>query len=339
MENDSHFDLSKVAPHRHDEVMRRINILEAYLAKQMVGATAIKEIGLAPSTFWWLLKIWRTNKRPEALFGTGSKERRRTPISEEQMAVLVEAERSLPHAPDTRVVRKAEEIASAKGVELPGLWNMKKAIVSIRSERGLRPEGQGEILVVSTALKIPVRLREDEVAAPILTVVLGIEKTPVYLGMALSLDTPGPRHAAAALLDALSHPRDGAAWKPVRLRIITGSEPEWASVVDALQGLEVPVVPELGAPRSSRELNKVIGNKFGGILIKPDLTFRPPEKRQVPLPPGGQAIDLQDAELIVRDRLRAAFPGQRPLMVGNHGDCQHIITRLTGIAGSSAPLS
>ena len=113
MENDSHFDLSKVAPHRHDEVMRRINILEAYLAKQMVGATAIKEIGLAPSTFWWLLKIWRTNKRPEALFGTGSKERRRTPISEEQMAVLVEAERSLPHAPDTRVVRKAEEIASA----------------------------------------------------------------------------------------------------------------------------------------------------------------------------------------------------------------------------------
>jgi len=331
MENDSHFDLSKVAPHRHDEVMRRIGVLEAYLAKQMDSAQAIKEIGLAPSTFWWLLKIWRTNKRPEALFGTGSKERRRTPISEDQMAVLVEAEQSLPQAPDTKVIKKAEEIASAKGVDLPGLWNMKKAIVSIRSERGLRPEGQGEILVVSTALKIPVRSREDDVAAPILTMVLGIEKTPIYLGMALSLDTPGPRHAAAALLDALSHPQDEAAWKPIHLRIITGPEPEWAAVVDALQGLEVPVVPEAAAPRSSRELNKVIGNKFGGILIKPDLTFRSPEKRQVPLPPGGQAIDLSDAELIVRDRLREAFPGHRPLMVSNAFDQQRLMEKFLAI--------
>jgi hypothetical protein len=138
--------------------------------------------------------------------------------------------------------------------------------------------------------------------------------------------------SAVTLLDALSHPRDEAAWKPVRLRIITGSEPGWASVVDALQGLEVPVVPEPGAPRSSRELNKVIGNKFGGILIKPDLTFRPPEKRQVPLPPAGQAIDLSDAELIVRDRLRAAFPGQLPLMVGNYVERPHIISRLEAVS-------
>lgn len=321
-------DFSRVAPHRRDEVARRIGVLESYIARRMTRGEAREQLGLTESSFSLLVRSWLDTGRPEDLMGSGREQRPRATISDVQRQLISDAEAAARTQSVSQVMERARRLADLRGVELPGVTTMKTLIGEIRRGRGLRPEGVRDVLVTHCAIDVPVRHAEHGVVAPIAALVLDIRREATVLGMSLSTEAPSSSSAAAALLDALSADYLPQSQALNECRVLVGASGTWSNLEEALQGANLPLYFMPARPRSWREIVGLLGLRPGGIRLKPDLTERPEGERVAHVPQGGTSLDLQDADAILRGRFKASSSSQREALVSNEEEAARLRSRL-----------
>lgn len=334
MTEDINVDLTKVGPHRRDEVVRRIRVLDDYIAGRKSSADAIAELGLAVSTFWTLVRTWRHSRRPEGLMGSGKERRPRVPVTDRQKDVIAAAERALPLAPVTDVMALARRLAEHAEIDLPGIRNMKATIASLRRHRGLRPEGVIDVLVCHCAVDVPVYVEGVGLVAPILSLVCEVGVLPIVLGSALSLRGPNAADTARAVLDAIEHADTVRVDTPREVQLMMGDEAGWGELRAGFDetGLSIRRLPTGG--RAGREVTKLIGDRPGGLKLKPDLTARDMSRRTVQMPQGGSSVALGDVHEIIRGRLRTAFPGPRRRMLNEADKTARLVERLRKVVNT-----
>lgn len=335
MDKSSKLDFSQVAPHRRAEIARRIGILESYVAGDMTRRAAVAKLGMTEVSFYNLLRAWRRTGQPGALVGSG-KPKNLNSVTDLQRQLVLDAEAGAPTGSLTAVMARAQRLAEIRGVELPGVRTMKVLIGEIRRGRGLRPDGVVDILVTHCAVNVPVRHEEHGIVAPVLSLVLSIRRQPTVLGTALSLSPPNMFSSARALLDALSsadRPRTAA---PDEFRVMVGSENDWPSLEEALAGTDLPLIFVQAQPRSWREVTGLIGDRPGGLKLKPDVTGRPASRRIVPVPQGGSPVSLEDADTMVRGRLKTAFGGPRESLLSGEEATRSLESHLRRLIADEA---
>lgn len=321
-------DFSRVAPHRRDEVARRIGIIERYVAREITRREAIDQLGLTEVSFWILVRGWLDNGRPEALMGSGKERKKVDSFSETQRQLISDAEAGARTQSVSQVMERARRLAELRGVALPGVTAMKTLIGQIRRSRGLRPEGVRDVLVTHCAIDVPVRHAEHGVVAPIAALVLDIRREATVLGMSLSMEPPSSSSAAAALLDALSADYLPQSQELNECRVLVGAGAGWSNLEDALQGANLPLYFMPARPRSWREIVGLLGHRPGGIRLKPDLTERPEGERAAHVPQGGTSLDLKDADAILRGRFKGSSSSQPEALISNEEEAARLRSRL-----------
>lgn len=327
-------DFSRVAPHRQEEVARRICVLNKYIAREMTRGEARRKLGLAESSFSLLLRAWLDTGRPENLMGSGRKQRPRKIVTDLQRQVILEAEAAERTQPVSQVMERARRLADLRGVKLPGVTVMKALIGHIRRSRGLRPDAKHDILVTHCAIDVPVRHAEYGAVAPILALVLDIGKEATILGMFLSMACPSVSSTAAALVDALSNDYPPRKQLLNEFRIMIGSDAAWSPLKDALTDTMLPLYFMPARPRSPRELIALLGRQPGGLRLKPDLTNRPEAERFAQVPQGGSALDFEHANAIVRGRLTGIFNAHQEALLADKEEARMLALRLGRLAAT-----
>lgn len=340
MSKEKQLDFSRVAPHRRDEVARRIEIIERYVARETSRREAIAQLGLTEVSFWILVRGWLDNGRPEALMGSGKERKKVDSVSDAQRQLISDAEAAARTQSVSQVMERARRLAELRGVGLPGVTTMKTLIGEIRRGRGLRPEGVRDVLVTHCAIDVPVRHAEHGVVAPIAALVLDIRREATVLGMSLSTEAPSSSSAAAALLDALSADYLPQSQALNECRVLVGASGGWSNLEEALQGANLPLYFMPARPRSWREIVGLLGLRPGGIRLKPDLTERLESERVAHVPQGGTSLDLQDADAILRGRFKGSHSPQHEALLANEEEAFRLSSRLrqlTGRSRASAP--
>lgn len=335
MDRISRMDFSKVAPHRRDEIVRRIGILEDYIAGGVTRAEAVAELGMSEVSFYNFLRAWRRTGRPDALVGSGRPQNRVTP-TDEQRRLISDAEAGSPTGSMTAIMARAERLAELRGVELPGVRTMKVLIGEIRRARSLRPDGVLDILVTHCAVNLPVRAGHL-VVAPVLGLVLAIRRRPTILGVSLSLSPPDAFSSARAILDALSSADAPRTEMPAEFRVMTEPEDDWSKLKAALVETDLPLIFTPARPRSWREVTGLIGDRPAGLKLMPDVTSRLADGRTVKVPKGGSDVSLEDAEAMVRGRLKGAFEGPHSAIVADDEAKTSLARHLEILVANGAP--
>jgi hypothetical protein len=325
-------DLSKIAPHRYEEVLRRIRILDDFVARRIDSHRAIAELGMAQSTFYVLARAWRKRRHAEDLIGTGKPRKPSYPMSDDQKAIISAAEAELPDAPMTTVMARAVAIADGRGVAMAGARNMKPYIRALRRSRGTVSPGLADGIVLSCAIDVPVQYRDYGLVAPVATMVFQLAEKPTILGMHLSMARPTAAAAAHALLDAIrcaDSPRTEAL---DQLKLFIGGDAAWKGLQGALDGSGIPMRYEQARPRIWRNVTGLIGERPGGLRLKPDLTVRRAVDRLVKLPRGGEAVSFEVARDLIGAALRSEFSGLRQALILDEVALARLVTRLESVA-------
>lgn len=335
MSRTSKMDLSNIAPHRRAEIVRRIEILENYIGGGATRAEAVAQLGMSEGSFYNLLRAWRHTGRPDALVGTGRPQNRVTP-TDEQRRLIRDAEAGSPTGSLSAVIARAERLAELRGVELPGVRTMKVLIGEIRRARSLRPDGVLDVIVTHCAVNLPARAG-DAIVMPVLGLVLAVGRRATILGASLSLSPPDAYSSARAILDALSSADAPYMGSPAEFRVMAGPEGDWSGLKAALDDTDLPLIFTPARPRSWREVTGLIGDRPTGLMLMPDVTSRPAEERTVKVPKGGSDVALEDAEAMVRGRLKGAFEGSRGALLANDEARTSLARRLETLVADQEP--
>ena len=305
------YDLSFVAPHRRNEVVRRIRVLDRFAAQpgRAAAERGAAELDLGVTQFYRLAGIWRAGRRPEELTGAGRPRPRRSLASPEQRQIIEAAVAGNPDGVVQAIAARAEELGRAAGVTMPSTNSIRKAIELDRAGRlsPMSPAIGADVVVATCAIDIAVTSPgEPSPTMPVATMVIDTRSPPVALGMALSLHDADVSAAARALLDAAMHRVDRPDGGTTVISIEEGIDPLWTELIKALAAAGLQVQPHARRPRSvMNDAVALLGRKPAGFRLVPGLTRSGPERRRPSIPAGASPISLSEAETLVRSRLMA----------------------------------
>lgn len=310
------YDMSGVAPHRREEVRRRIEIVDRFLDGEISRDEACEKLAMSQASFYRLYRAWRTSRRADLVGSSGSKRKPNYPVSDEQKKVIEDAEDALSDSSMTKVVARAFELGKDRGVKMPGRANIRNHASELRRARGLLPAGVTDIVLEFCALNVPVVHPTGGLVAPIMCVLIEVSQAPIVLGLTLSLDGRSPQQAALTLLDAIAR-ADSERDRPIRrLELPENGSESWAVLREALEDAGVVVRSTAIRPRASPlTVVKLLGKRPAGIELLPNFTGRSAAERAVRIKWRGDPIELHDAEDLVGGGFRNAFPGRRPTIV------------------------
>lgn len=332
------YDLTFVAPHRRDEVLRRIGVLERFLAKP--GRTAAHrsagELGLGLTQFYRLARVWRENRKPERIAGSATARPRKTLATAEQLSFVELAVTDLPHDSVAAIASRAIKLGEAAGVAMPSLNSVRKIVELNRAGRVApnSPAKGAEVVIATCALDLAVATPDGSLTMPVATIVIHTLPDPRVLGVALSFEDRCAAAAAHALIDACTTWRSPTHAARPLIAIGRGPGPDWSELVESIaaSGAEVRLM-EARAHSVMNDAVALLGRKPAGFRLAPDLTAKPTDLRRPTLPAGARALALRDAETLVRERLVAASP-TAPLPGLTADAAYELVRRLRPIAGS-----
>lgn len=315
-------DLSFVAPHRRAEVLRRILIIERFIAApgRAAAQTAATELGLRPTQFYNLVKIWKSERRPEQLSGSGRPRDRAVRASVKVRRIVEERNAALPGEAISVVATRAIAEGRKSGIDMPGHRAVRRLVELLRAGRvvSASPAAGADVVIATCAIDIPIRWGRLDRIMPVATMVIAATDPPATVGVALSVDVDDPAAAARALIQAFARqpamtvdaavdigsPEADSAVPAPSVAIPIGHDPRWTTIVDGLRhaGVDVRIV----APRPGSTLNDAVallGRKPAGFMLRPGLTSRPARARRPTVPVGAAPLPLLEAEMLVRNRL------------------------------------
>lgn len=335
MSGDSLYDMSEVAPHKRKEVLRRIAIVEAYLADEITSSDAVSQLGMSIPSFWRLVRAWRRGKQPGAIGGSGRMSKPKRAIADEAKQIIREAESLLANDSISKVVSFAMQLGRERATRMPSEKMAARYATDCRRGRGLRPDGITDLVLEFCVVDIPACHPTLGLVAPVMCVLLDVRKTAVVLGLTLAFEGRDAPQAARTILDAIAR-ADSSRLGDVHEFQIPGFEGEaWRGFSRGLEEIGVAVRMEPVRPRSSaRGLTKLIGKHPAGLHLLPDLTIRPPAERLLNVQ-SGDPIDILDAEHMLRGRFLLHFPGRREALSNNADNRSRLSAFLQKIASGS----
>lgn len=322
---DGTHDLTFVAPHRRAEVRRRIGVIERFIAnpgRRHAEACAV-ELGLTYVQFYRLVKVWRSSGQPESLPGARSGYARRTPVTVEQRRLLADTVEADPEPTIARVMRQAHAAAARSGMQLPAQAACRRLVAGMIAERALKTGllAEFDVVVTHAAIDVPVGRGQSAPTMPVATFTIDLRgDSPVVIGLAVEMEAVTAASAAASLLDALRaagppSPNADGDGPAIRLHLDVGIGEDWNRITEALSACGVERVGRTVIRRGRLDHSKAaLGTRPAGLLLHPEMAFRPPSKRPAKLRAGAAAMPLADAEALIRSRLvRRPGAGSRPI--------------------------
>ncbi|ONF96271.1 hypothetical protein [Sphingomonas jeddahensis] len=297
-------NLRLVAPHRREEVSRRIRVLRGYLKAPGLAAAkaASAELGLSLSSFYNLARAWSSMQQPEMLQGAGKPRHRRDELSDEQRDIFEEVSKTTTETVLQRVIDQASELGAARGVEMPS-WNTSRT--HLRKLLGARlPDtsfAAGATFAIDhVALDLPVK-DGDRVTMPVASLVLRMDDASV-VGVDLDLDSPSAMAARTAVAIARSTMvADITPEAMLAAEVFPGDE--WQRLADDLR--DMPLKLRLfDRERLGRKgpAMTMLAERIAGIRIKPRLAGRARDQRPATLPAGATPLSLNEAKALVLER-------------------------------------
>ena len=318
-------DLTFVAPHRRAEVLRRIGLIERFLAApgRLHAEACAADLGLTYVQFYRMVKVWRSSGRPEGLPGARSGYDRRTPVTVEQRQLLADAVAADPEPTIARVMRQARAAAVRSGMQLPAQEASRRLVAEMMAERALRTGmlADFDVIVTHAAIDVPVDDGRGVPTMPVATFTIDLRGVrPVVIGLAVEMEAVTAASAAASLLDAFrvggppspSGDEDGPV---LRLHLDVGIGEGWNRITEALAASRIERGGRTVALRGRRDYSKaVLGPRPAGLRLHPEMAFRPPAERSASLRAGAVGMPLDEAESLIRSRLVRRPAGAPRLM-------------------------
>jgi len=328
---DSNDDLTFVAPHRRDEVRRRIRHIKEFIAAPGRAAAErhAASLNLNYVQFYRLVKVWRAAGRPEALAGAGRSWSRSGPLSEEHRGLLDEIAALMLNATATGIARQAIQEARRRGLAPPSQVTAKKYITSILQKttpatgllKGI------DIVIEHAAVDLPVTCGCAVPTMPVATLTIEVNGPDGarIIGVALSCGNPDASAVARSLMGALDRSvSHGIAPPDVLLdgqqpQAITGFAPRLL-VDENLAGpwaLLLNTIAAAGIERSGRGrddnrsrhfLGRLLPRKPGGIWFHPIKAYRKPSDRPAKLRAKSVSMSCSEALRFLNERLAPSEP-------------------------------
>ena len=311
------YDLSFVDPHRRDEVKRRIQVLERFLAApdRAAAEAAAAELGMKAANFYTLAKAWRLNRDPAALRGANMGVRGHG-LTPQQLKIIIWANEAAKDQIISRAVDYALARGMQKGVAMPTTVSIRKHIKQFRTGQLLDGVAGVDFVVDHCLLDLAVSSSEGCAVKPVMTTVLDVSKARI-LGAALSLVTPTLSSTARASLQAL--PFMGATAGARRILLLDRPDTaEWKVFSRILEdGLKLAgeLLPSEGFSSDAGVLRKrgngrtvlsLLGRSVLGIRAQsrtgPLLHTTTPARVKA----GAQPYTINQAEELLIERIRAS---------------------------------
>jgi hypothetical protein len=332
------YDLTFVAPHRRDEVLRRIRVLDRFIQApgRAAAEVAAADLGLGVTQLYRLAKVWRMTRKPEELAGAAKPQPRRTEASERQQAIVRQGLEQLPDASIERIATQAIEVGSSVGVQMPAIKTVRKLVEMMRVGRVSpnSPAVGADVVIAHCPVDIAVQSPDGPVM-PVAALVIDATGTPRVIGLALSIEGIDAGATARALIEASAAKGDTrTANPPTRFALDEVAGDDWTALRTALSeaGYQLQGVRRR-PPFVLNDAVALIGRKPAGLRLMPGLLSRGPSDRPANLASGAKPLSLQQAEELVRTRLLTQAPGSplQRISAGNHRD---LIRKLAAVASS-----
>lgn len=299
------YDLTFVAPHRREEVVRRIRVVEQFIVKpgRAAAERGAAELGIGITLFYALARIWRETRSPAQMIGASRPRQRHSRLAAEQQVKIEAAIRELPDGSVQAIAVRAIELGKAAGVTMPALNSIRKAVELRRAGTlsSASPAAGADVVVTTCAIDLPILSDDSMPSMPLLTAVIEIGPPPTVRGLVLSVAGDQPA-IARALLDALRGWRSRSGHTP---KLAFGPPADGnATLLEALAaaGLTVRTMPQ--TPQSvMHDAVALLGRKPAGFRLLPSLTTRSPAQRIPTLAAGASPLPLNEAEQLLRSRL------------------------------------
>lgn len=202
-------DLSEVDPLRHAEILRRIGIIESYLAidqsTSIETAKHASDIGLSLPSFYRVAKSWRLHRNPAVLPGAGSWGAKRTwrnGVSAEAKAIVANVIAQLGVSASQAAIHKAVcercEVAAIAAPSRGAVWTY---VMDARAAPDHPLAGEPRLVVGRCWAQLPTDV-EGTLTLPEISIAIVLPERLV-LGIDLSFDQHAPASAALSLGQAL----------------------------------------------------------------------------------------------------------------------------------------
>ncbi len=298
-------DMTFVAPHRREEVLRRIEVLESYKGGPKTKTDAVAaatRLGIGLSQFYVLLKSWVALGRPELLAGASAPRARRTNATNAQIRLIERARRSAAGASSSTIAALALARAARAGIPMPSARTIRKIIEM--DQIGIPPRTlppNADIVLLETVIDIPVRADVATGAAmPIATLLIALHPVEV-VAVALSMERGDAVAARRAINGAM---RSGHLIVPKTIAIPDADTPEWTDLTMRLADAGFRVQQfRMPGTRTLNPAVHLIGRKPVGLRLVPGLNDKPAAQRRSTRHAGDQPIDISEAERVVAARL------------------------------------
>lgn len=294
--------LDHLPPHKREMVRRRIRAIKAYVAARTRenAEKGARELGIGVGHFKKLVSVWEAKKRADSLPGAEWTKRKRIETTDEQLAVIREANSRVNEASTEEVVRVAVRIAAERGIKMPSPVTMRERVKELRVAVAPNAFGTGADLVVDhCAIAIPVSGCANDVTMPVAALVIDVASRRI-VGVSLSIDGPDARHTARALLGAtrLATPVGGDGVSP-RIALDTYHGVEWSNLLQALESANVVVMGSMREKLRRGVAAAFVGEKVNGLRLRPRLASRPASDRHPDLASGQTPMSLDEAQTFV----------------------------------------
>jgi hypothetical protein len=312
--------LAHLPPHLRAKMLKRVEVLRRY-ARDKSRENAERgaaELDLSLVHFKKLAHVWELHGRADRLPGSEWPKTKSVATTDEQIGIMRKAIDEVPTGTVARIVRRAIEIAAARGVEMPSRNTIHARITEIRG-CALQAGTIGsdcDLVVVHAALNVPVEI--DGAATMPIAALAVHPATRTVLGIGLSGSGVEARSAASALAMALDRlpmsSATAASDGPLRIALDTLPGVDWMTLRTALEQARAAVEGEARElPRRDIAMS-YLGRKVGGIEVRPRLTMKPPADRTPYIASGQSCVTLAEALEFVTIRM---VPEVRPSARGN----------------------
>lgn len=307
------YDLTFVAPHRREEVLRRIGIIERYLEEptRAVAERSAKEMGVNVVHIYNLARIWRETGRPEALPGAGRPSKRRRQVAPRVDRLIARAVRDAPDGKVEPIVARVLVLGDRENIELPGISTIRKYVAEAMKGR-LPAESfaaNSDWLIDSCAVDLPVAMPGGQIVMPIATMVIDVASATV-LSVVLDIAGPPAGSAGRALLKLIGGERGDSLGRKPRIAIEGYPDEDWPTFFNLLTeaGFDVQyrdrksTAPAEAAPR-------LLGSWKAGVRLRPRATRRKFELRPATLVEGRPPLGIDVAEQLIQGRWEEKWVG------------------------------
>jgi len=298
-----------VAPHRRDEILRRIRVIRRYLSEptRALALASAEELGVHVVTFYNLARAWKESHRADQLSGSRRPPRRRDHLSSAQHGVINQAVLDRPGERLERIYECAVEIGTDRGVALPAVATMRKYIrlaLAGRLPPGSHADG-ADIVVDHCAVDIAVEGPTGRPCMPVAALVMAVPGARV-LGSALSLDAPDVGATAEALaraFDRLAEAKGRSRKGDIVVALETFGGDEWERLAATLKTDGVVVrIRRRQRIGDAMTTSGLIGRERAGIRIRPRLAKLPFHERTATLAAGASPLNIAEAAEMLSSR-------------------------------------